>query len=125
MTYIAYVLTDNTRELLQNEFPPKYEEFVCHHITHKFPAKIEDELPDIPQRILVIGYADDGIALEALVVEIDGRREQTNGRPYHITHSIDRSKNRTPVMSNDLIIVQGYQTIPHIEIFAYPYRFES
>ena len=112
--YHAFVLSDESRKKLLDAHPPTHPEVVTHHITHKFPAKHTDNLPEHPKSVKVIGHAkEDG--LEAFAVEVDGKTHRPDGSHYHITHSLDRSKGKKPVHSNQLIN-KGYTKIDPIEI---------
>jgi hypothetical protein len=106
--YTAYVLDDKSRRSLAKVFPPKYPEFVGHHITLKFGVPKDTKKPR-PADISIVGYADDGEGLEALVVSVNGKTIRPDGKTYHITWSLDRSKGRKPVQSNALV-QQGYQS---------------
>jgi hypothetical protein len=117
--YIVYRFNDQTRHRLAELFPPKYPEFVGNHITIKFPAKPNDLLPEVPKVAKIVGHADNGEGLEALVVEIDGDIHRPDGKIYHITWSLDRKKGFKPVDSNTLI-AQGYQPVDPIEIMVVP-----
>lgn len=117
--YIAYRFNDQTRQRLAELFPPKYPEFLGHHITVKFPAKPNDPLPEAPKVAKIVGYADNGEGLEALVVDIDGSIHRPDGKIYHITWSLDRAKGFKPVDSNTLI-AQGFQPVDPIEIMVVP-----
>ena len=99
--YTAYVLTDAVREKLVEKFPPKYEKFIGHHITIQFGVPNDTEAPD-PANIKVIGRADTGDGLEALVVSVDGSQDRPDGKTYHITWSLDPDKYK-PVDSNNLV----------------------
>jgi len=117
-TYIAYELDENSRKELHSKFPPKYDDFIGHHITYQFGVSSDTELPTNSEDINVIGYADDGESIEALVVEINGTTTRQDGKIYHITWSLDRSKGRKPVDSNKLISEMGWTTINPIKISA-------
>ena len=69
--YIAFEISEHSRQQLATIFEPKYPEFIGHHITHQFGVGKDVELPELPE-IQVIGYADDGESLEALVVAVNG-----------------------------------------------------
>jgi len=77
-------------------------------------------LPSELKDVKVIGHADDGISLEALVVSINGSTQRSDGGTYHITWSLDREQGRKPVHSNGLIKEQGYERISPIQITAIP-----
>lgn len=117
--YLAYVLSDNSRELLSNRFPPKYTDFIGHHITTKFGVPKETPLPPADVNIRVVGYINDPNGLEALVVSIDGETKNPNGSKYHITWSIDRSK-FTPKDSNDLLTSKTFTLTMPINISVTP-----
>ena len=117
--YTAYELDKKSRQILAATFPPKYPDFIGHHITNKMVKKNEVTLPAMPKSVRVIGYADDGEGLEALVVEVNGRKLRPDGKLYHITWSLDRSKGRKPVQSNGLVM-NGYDPVTPIEIKAKP-----
>jgi len=99
--YTAYVLTNEAREKLAEKFPPKYEKFVGHHVTVQFGVPAGTEAPD-PAIVRVIGRADSGDGLEALVVSVDGTQERPDGKTYHVTWSLDPGKYK-PVDSNNLV----------------------
>lgn len=107
--YIALVLDDQTRAKLIKHFPPKFKDFIGHHITMEFGVSKNTELPDQPRDIKVVGYASDD-SLEALVVSVDGKIKRPDGSIYHITWSLDRSKGRKPKDSNQLL-TKGYKKI--------------
>ena len=106
--YTAHVLDKKSRRELAKVFPPKYPEFVGHHITLKFGVPKDAPNPR-PAIVKVVGYADDGEGLEALVVEVDGKTVRPDGGIYHITWSLDRSKGKKPVHSNELVKRQGHE----------------
>jgi hypothetical protein len=101
--YLAYEIEKTSREKLLVQFPPKYPDVICHHVTLQFPASADSQLPDWPGKCEVIGYADSGDGLEVLVVEIDGNAIRPDGQLFHVTHSLDRSKGKKPFHSNELI----------------------
>ncbi len=106
--YTAYVLDIKSRRELAKVFPPKYPEFVGHHITLKFGVPRDAPTPR-PAEVKVVGYADDGEGLEALIVEVNGKTVRPDGGLYHITWSLDRSKGRKPVQSNALVKQEGHE----------------
>jgi hypothetical protein len=99
--YTAYVLTDESREMLLEKFPPKYSEVVAHHVTVEFGVPEGTEPPE-EAIVKVIGEADSGDGLQALVVSVDGSTRRPDGGTYHITWSLNRDKYK-PVDSNELI----------------------
>lgn len=127
MGYEAFVLTKEARQHLCGVFPPKYAEWIGHHVTHRFGTPRQQPIGPVffdpspyghfvmPQNeicsygdmgVFVIGYTeDDGI--EALVCTVDGGSQRPDGGTYHITWSLDRSKGWKPVDSNRIIAQRG------------------
>ena len=99
--YTAYVLDDSSRAALLEKFPPKYPKVVAHHVTVEFGVPEGTEAPP-PASVKVIGYADSGDGLEALVCTVNGKADRPDGKRYHITWSLDPAK-YSPVDSNALL----------------------
>jgi hypothetical protein len=116
--YHAYVLSPESRAALLKKHPPKYPEVIAHHVTHAFGVKKESRVPEHPKSVEVIGHVDDGKGVQAAVVKVDGREFRPDGKRYHVTISIDRSKGRKPVHSNDVISDLGYTTVRPYRISA-------
>lgn len=91
-------------ELLQ-QFPPRYETIVAHHVT--LATLSTDPLPDAAIGE-IIGEADDGSGVQALVVRIDGTTDRPGGGTYHITWSL--GPDRAAKESNDVIAASGWRT---------------
>lgn len=121
--YIAFELDEKSRNHLLSIFTPKYPKTIAHHITYAFGVPKDTELPMQPSSIEVVGYADDGESIEALVVAIDGSVKRNDGKIYHITWSLDPEQGRKPVHSNDLIANHGYEKVSPIKIDAKPKLF--
>ena len=115
--YLAYNLTDSSREQLLNRFPPQFARVIAHHATYEFGVTSDTVLPPIPTTARVVGYSSDG-AIEALVVEIDGSTQRPDGSTYHITLSLDPDK-RKPVDSNRLLEA-GWQSCEPYSIQVLP-----
>lgn len=116
--YTAYVLDDTSRELLVKRFPPKYPDFIGHHVTVQFGVPA-DATPPPNATLKVVGHKDSGDGLEALVVTVNGSTARPDGSVYHITWSLDRSKYK-PVDSNKLLSGGRYTLIKSIPIQAVP-----
>lgn len=116
--YTAHVLNPESKRELIERFPPKYPEVVGHHTTVQFGVPKDTQAPD-PASLQIVGYADDGEGLEALVVAVDGEVRRSDGSLYHITWSLDRSKGRKPVDSNALVQM-GYDPVDNIPIKTTP-----
>ena len=95
------------RELLQ-QFPPRYRNVVADHVTLRSRVEDDSQLPE-EQHGEVIGRADDGRGVEALVVRIDGTTDRPGGGTYHITWSL--AEGRVARESNDVIAGQGWREI--------------
>lgn len=118
--YLAYRFNDQARTRLAEIFPPKYSEFVGHHVTVAFNVKsVEDLISNVPTIGKIVGHADNGIGLEALVVEVNGTTQRPDGKIYHITWSLDRQKGFRPSQSNELV-KQGWESVDPIEIQLIP-----
>lgn len=101
--YTGYELTENSRKILLDRFPPKYRDLIGHHITEKFGVRADEAAPDAPRSVTAVAYADDGVMVEGFVVEIDGSDKRPSGGTYHLTWSIDRSKGAKPVHTNEIL----------------------
>ena len=117
--YTALVLDKKSRRELAQRFPPKYPDFIGHHVTLKFGVPKDTPKPSQPKKTEVVGYVDDGKGVEALVVAVNGKTERPDGSTYHITWSIDRSAGRKPVDSNK-VIKGGFDKIDPIPIKITP-----
>lgn len=118
--YTAYVLSQESREVLKKKFPPKFSTFVGHHITVQFGVPANTPLPPETQDIRVVGYSSKEDEIEALVVSIDGRKNRPDGKLYHITWSLNSDKGIKPVDSNGLLRLEKYTLIMPIKITATP-----
>lgn len=117
MGYVAYVLDEQSVNVLKEKFAPKYPDFIGHHITFRMGTSI---VPEQPKEIKVVGYVDDQVGLEAFIVQIDGVQERLDEGTYHITWSLDRVAGRKPVDSNTVIKQLQYTEIDHIQINGKP-----
>ena len=108
---LGWKLTETSRAQLLGDFPPRYAEVVADHVTLQSGVDERAPLPaDAPGE--VIGKADDGEGVEALVVRIAGTSERPDGGTYHITWSLDAGKGRTARESNDVIRARGWTALP-------------
>ncbi|GAA3879303.1 hypothetical protein [Tessaracoccus defluvii] len=98
--YACYVVDEISRARLLELIPPRYPDVIAHHITVQFDVPRDAAPPDPPSSVCVTGIADDGHAVQGLRVAIDGSSVRPDGRIYHITWSIDRSKGARPVDTN-------------------------
>ena len=106
--YTGWLLHPDDREALLARIPPRYAEVVAHHVTQKFgdceaapPTETEGE---------VLGVADDGRGVQALVVRIAGSTDRPDGSTYHITWSL--GPGREAKESNQVIARRGWTWLP-------------
>lgn len=116
--YSAIPVPEEARADLAERFPPKYPDFIGHHITVAFGITPDKSpLPiDYNCAVRVVGYAEED-GLEALVVTVNRATHRQDGKRFHITWSLDKSKGKKPVMSNDLI-ERGFTTLPSVQTFT-------
>lgn len=119
MSYSAYVLDANARSRLLKEYPPKYKDVLAHHVTEQFGIAKPAVVHPTAVHVKVIGYVDDGNGVEAVVVDVDGKTTRKDGKPYHITLSIDRSSGRKPVDSNAVIKEKGWVPTQPLMLLAF------
>jgi hypothetical protein len=102
--YTGWLVDPAERETLLTRFPPRYERVVAHHVTLKFG----DEGARAPGEVAatIIGVADDGVGVQALVVAIDGAPARPDGGTFHITWSL--AQGREARESNDVIAGRGW-----------------
>lgn len=95
------------RAALLERFAPRYAETVADHVTHGRKG----DAPPMPdaRHAIVIGRADDGEGVEALVVEIAGSSDRWDGGTYHVTWSL--AKGREAVESNAVIARCGWEAV--------------
>ena len=95
------------RAELLARFPPVYAETVADHVTFGRKSKA----PAMPEadRATVVGRADDGRGVEALVVEVNGTTGRWDGGTYHVTWSL--GPGRAAKESNEVIAAQGWQPV--------------
>lgn len=94
-------------ELLQ-QFPPRYPNVVADHVTLKFGAGRDAPVPEETVGEIV-GRADDGRGVEAMVVRIGGTTDRPDGSTFHVTWSL--ADGRQAKESNDVIRDRGWVPI--------------
>lgn len=102
--YVGWLVDAGDREALLRRFPPLYPVVVAHHVTFKFgdpgaalPTETSGE---------IVGEADDGLGVQALVVRIGGTTARPDGATYHITWSL--AEGREARESNAVIAERGW-----------------
>ncbi|RXZ66612.1 hypothetical protein ETX26_00575 [Pelagerythrobacter rhizovicinus] len=104
-TWLGWKLDRADRAALLARFPPRYREAVADHVTFGL-AEGSPPMP-IAARAAIVGRADDGQGVEAMVVRIAGTTERPTGGTYHITWSL--AEGREARESNDVIAAHGWQ----------------
>jgi hypothetical protein len=104
--YTGWLVDPDARGALLARFPPRYAIVVAHHVTLKFgdagaqpPGEVSAE---------IVGEADDGSGVQALVVAIDGSTTRPDGGTFHVTWSL--AEGRAARESNDAI-ARGWTTL--------------
>ena len=107
MLFLGWKIDQEEREALLARFPPRYANPDADHIT--FAAA--ENAPPIPEadQALIVGRADDGVGVEAMVVEVAGTTHRPAGGTYHITWSL--AEGRRPVESNAVIAEHGWERL--------------
>jgi hypothetical protein len=118
----VYILSEESRARLAEEFPPRFSTFVGHHVTVKFGASDKDPLPPagvykVVGHTAIIERKIGGSGIEALVVTVDGSKEREDGEVYHITWS--HGPGYAPKDSKELV-KKGHRVITPIEINMEP-----
>ena len=102
--FVGWALDRGERDALLARFPPRYPEAVADHVTLKF-GESTAELPTDTWG-LIVGEADDGRGVQAMVVSIRGTTDRPDGSTYHITWSL--ADGRRAKESNDVIARLGW-----------------
>jgi hypothetical protein len=95
-------LPESERQRLYSDFEPMFPDFIGEHITLAFGVGADYPLPEA-ERGEVVGFASDGLRVEALIVRINGTTTRPDGKTFHITWSIDRANGAKPYHSNEVI----------------------
>jgi hypothetical protein len=105
--YTGWLVDPAEREALLARFPPRYDRTVAHHVTQKFG----DRQARAPKATTgeIVGEADDGSGVQALVVAIGGSPARPDGGTYHVTWSL--SGGREAKESNAVIAARGWTAV--------------
>lgn len=123
--YVGWGIADATREHLLGRFPPHYRDVIAHHITLQHGVREDEAVLPTATRARVIASVDDGLRVQALIVEIDGTHVRPDGSTYHITWSIDRLLGAKPVMSHAVAKNCPWTATTPLEIEIVPMFFAS
>ena len=111
MAVTGWKLDETERPRLLEQIPPLWPDVIADHITLDANAAADDPLPP-DESAEIIGGISDGEGLQALIVAVGGATGRPDGGTYHITWSLDRSKGREPVQSNEVIADLGWRRLP-------------
>jgi hypothetical protein len=84
--FTGWALDPAERAALLARLPARYAQVVADHVTLAYqPAE-----PVLPQETCgeIVGEADDGAGVQALVVRIGGTTDRPDGATYHVTWSL-------------------------------------
>jgi len=101
----GWKLDPDQRARLLAQFPPRYAEPVADHVTLESGVAADAPLPPRAEAALV-GRADDGGGVEAMVVRLGGTTDRPDGSTFHITWSL--AKGRAAKESNAVIAACGW-----------------
>ena len=110
MSDVGRLLHPEDRDSLLAAFPPAYPRVVARHVALEGAAAPAFALPGEAESF-VVGVADDGAGVKALVAEIGGTTRRPDGCAYHIPWSL--GVRRTAVESNGVIRERGWTATPH------------
>lgn len=114
---VGWMLDREDRAALLRVFPPAYGRVVAEHVTLQAGLPPRPALPSATEAE-VVGIADDGAGVQALVVEIGGTTARPDGSTYHITWSL--ADGRKPVESNQVIRRHGWKPVARHRIRLSP-----
>lgn len=103
---IGWKLNPEQRKELLQQFPPRFGNVVADHVTLQAKASRDAPLPQETEGEIV-GRADDGRGVEAMVVSIGGTTDRPDGSTYHITWSLDDG--REAKESNDVLAEREWE----------------
>lgn len=102
---IGWKLDPAQRQELLQQFPPRYARVVADHITFKSAAGADAPLPE-PAEAEIVGRADDGAGVEAMVVRLGDTTARPDGSTWHVTWSL--AEGRQAKESNQVIAARGW-----------------
>lgn len=103
--YSGWILPEDERKRLLEAIKPAYTKVVAHHVTLEYGVTSDAPLPT-ESTGQIVGCADDGAGVQALVVRIGGTTRRPDGNNYHVTWSL--AEGRKPQESNDVISAFGW-----------------
>jgi hypothetical protein len=104
--YTGWLLDPDARDALLARFPARYGIVVAHHVTLKFGD--EKARPPAATIAEIVGEADDGEGVQALVVAIGGSLTRPDGGVFHITWSLAEGRE---ARESNVVIARGWTPI--------------
>ena len=118
---IGWRLDREQRGDLLARFAAAYAQPVADHVTLRSRVAADSALPQEVEAEIV-GRADDGGGVEAMVVSLGGTTERPDGGCYHITWSLGPGRHARE--SNDVIAARGWEAIdPPVPVRLKPETF--
>ena len=102
---LGWKLDRDQRAELLRQFPPRFPNVVADHVTLESGTHPDAPLPPGAEAEIV-GRADDGEGVEAMVVLLAGTTDRPDGSTYHITWSL--ADGREAQESNAVIADRGW-----------------
>lgn len=102
----GWKLDRDQRTILLAAFAPAYENVIADHVTLSIT---QAEPPARIGQARIVGIADDGNGVQALVVEIDGSITRPDGKTWHVTWSLATGRHARE--SNDVIADRGWEAL--------------
>ena len=119
-TVIGWKVDRSERSALLERFPPRYGKPVADHVTLETDAEHKPLPGEV--RAQIVGRADDGKGVEAMVVALDGATDRPDGSTFHITWSL--AEGRRARESNDVLQDRGWDTFDQsVPVTVTPARF--
>ena len=119
MSVIGWLVEEGERPALLDRFRPAYAKAIAHHVTLESGVAGDAPLPP-PAMAEIVGEADDGKGVQALVVELDGTTDRPDALTYHITWSL--AEGREARESNDVIRDHGWTPVTRTPVTLKPGR---
>jgi hypothetical protein len=111
---VGWKVNEPDRGKLLAQLQPKYPDVIADHVTLKSSVDSQAQAP--ADKIgEIVGVADDGAGVQAMVVRIDGTTDRPGGGTYHITWSLDKAAGREAKESNDVIKAQGWTPLSPVQ----------
>lgn len=111
MAFNGWMLPDTERARVLEAFPPKYPCAKASHVTHA----LDDKTIPADAEVVIVGHADDGQGMEALVCMVDGDIHRPDGGIYHLT--LSHTKNRGAKEAN-AVVAEGWEGVTPMEVDA-------